>query len=623
MLLSFFLAALNAAALPAELRWGQDSPPSSRTPAQEAPPTAQADDSTPMSEWQRLIVRNDRVSFSQRTGALALEMLGRQNLTPTDRTAALFAIGAGSAIAERPRLLSWAQEGEPAERAAAVLGMGELGRVDMPYLRRLAEASQGELVGVALLAVLRAGAADGEAVVQKIADDASSPYTQTASELLRFVRVPMESVPSSAARRWLDLRWEAARRFGLIDGEAWSEKVLAGLLADQNFLDRVVYQAASRLKLPAVSDHFLEVLLSPGSPERVAGAVSAIPAEVEQLVLNGLWAPADEVEWTTLVREIDLQRLESFCPNILRQARALPSLRTYASLLLARAGKPEGIPLLELELTGDDQLARSRIVEALGATGDKSFVTRIAPLMNDGDAGVRNSALVGLLMLGQPAARDKLATRLTSPDDPEHVELLAALCRNPRSGEVRAALLAALPSLPSGEQVQVATALSLAGRTSERGIVREVLQSGPPPGELGIQMVQALCDDASPEDLTVLRSIFPVENAPIVDAELAIALVLNKDPLVLPVLREALWQEPWNRSVLAAGLLAAVKGMEALQDEIARPPVRATTRDMRRVGFAIGEWGGMLELEKLARRTTASDPALQGALLGALTGRTR
>jgi hypothetical protein len=62
-----------------------------------------------------------------------------------------------------------------------------------------------------------------------------------------------------------------------------------------------------------------------------------------------------------------------------------------------------------------------------------------------------------------------------------------------------------------------------------------------------------------------------------------------------------------------------------LVDELSRPPRQATSADLRRVGFAVGVWGGLAEVDHLAKqlRFNSGHPALQGALLGALTQRTR
>jgi hypothetical protein len=76
--------------------------------------------------------------------------------------------------------------------------------------------------------------------------------------------------------------------------------------------------------------------------------------------------------------------------------------------------------------------------------------------------------------------------------------------------------------------------------------------------------------------------------------------------------------------LLAAGLFAETLGVRALREELERAPPAASSKDLRRVGFALGEWGGMSAVQELARtlRNNAADPALQGAVLGALASRT-
>jgi hypothetical protein len=86
-----------------------------------------------------------------------------------------------------------------------------------------------------------------------------------------------------------------------------------------------------------------------------------------------------------------------------------------------------------------------------------------------------------------------------------------------------------------------------------------------------------------------------------------------------------LWRGSHDISLLAAAQLVEVYGMHFLLDEVAAAPRDADDADLRRVGFAIGTWGGIDAVEQLsrARRNNTGDPALQGAVLGALGARTR
>ena len=64
------------------------------------------------------------------------------------------------------------------------------------------------------------------------------------------------------------------------------------------------------------------------------------------------------------------------------------------------------------------------------------------------------------------------------------------------------------------------------------------------------------------------------------------------------------------------------RGIQGLHDELASAPTEARPEDLRRIGYALGQWGGLAAVEALARRRGSGDPALQGAYLGALATRT-
>ncbi|MCC6407326.1 MAG: HEAT repeat domain-containing protein [Planctomycetes bacterium] len=573
--------------------------------------------------WTRLVERDARVGYTSRTVGAALFALSESDLPTPQRAAAFFALGAARSEAERARLESCALEGSLPERQAALLALGELGGRDLAFLERVARSKELDLASYAVLGLLRTKHADALEVVERLAENDTAPIGATAKALLAFSADPSTAPSHPVAQKWLELRWESARRFGLIDGQTWSTKIVEGLLADPRFLDRVIYGAAGKLKDGVVRDHFLELVLEPGPTERLRGAVAVLPTEIDQLVATGLWTPADETEWTELLNEIDEERLESLTANVLRQARVVASLRTYASLLLVRGGNDEGMPLLELEINSDDPLARARIAEVLGGTGQKSFVPRLLTMLNDADASVRNASLVAQLRLAYAPARDKIRNRLAQTNDAEHELLIRSLCRNARDPEVRALLVNVFPQLSKGDQVLAATYLSLSGRTSEREVLREILNGTPPTGEIGARLVRAIGVAPTPEDATILRGLFPREGELDVNVALVLGLIEAADPACVPVLRAALWSEPWGRSLLAAAVWVQIDGIDALIAELQKPPIHATPRDLRRVGFAIGEWGGIEAAEELARKSGAADPAVQGALLSALAGRTR
>ena len=156
-----------------------------------------------------------------------------------------------------------------------------------------------------------------------------------------------------------------------------------------------------------------------------------------------------------------------------------------------------------------------------------------------------------------------------------------------------------------------------AKRLELRALVRDARS----PSAWRVRAVRLLAPVVEEEDLAVLRASFPVEDDLELNIELALALLQQRDAAALEVLRTAVWEPSWNRSILAAGVLIRVAGEYVVIDELDSPPPAATEADVRRLGFALGQWGGLPTVEALARRRNEGDPALQGALLGALTTR--
>jgi HEAT repeat protein len=576
-------------------------------------------DATP--SWPELLERDRTLGFTPLTRDKALSDLALGELTPQRRASALMALGCARAGGERSRLESWAQEGSAIERQAAILGLGEMTLADARPLVQLAEDPEPEIARCALLALVRGGSAAGVHHVQRLAA-AEGELSEAAADALVFALDPAQSRETPEARSLLELRFEAAKRYGLIEGQAWPVLVCERLCADEDFLDRVIYIAAATLRDGAVRDHFLELVLRGPPPEALRGAVVAMPTELSRLVASGLWQPADDAAWRALLEEIDASRLEGLADPILEQASAIPELRAWALLLRVRGGAREELEQLTLERSATGAGDRARIAEALGESADPDLTTSLAPMLEDPDPLVRAAALVALARLGEPKSVARLEGRMADAEDPERDHLVEALRRAARSAHVSSLLATLFPELEGDARLGAAIALARSGHAGAREEVRAALRERPPAGAQGEALVRALIAAPDAGDLALLRELFPVEGEPAISARIARALIELRDPLVLPVLRAALWRGPWNRSVLAGGLMAKVAGIGSLLFELQRPPETATSRDLRRVGFALGEWGGLDQLEILDERRIAT-PAVEGALLGALGARTR
>ena len=604
----------------------------------------------PTSSWEQLIERERKVGFiPTRTAESALSDLDRPDVSDETRAAALMALCCvrPPRTSERPRLESWAVEGPPAVRIAAILGLGEMGLPDPGLLLGFADDPDSHIAEAALVALLRSDAPAGLRRVEQISRDPDHPHAAAAASLLVFyldpttlVREKLDGRTTRAARALLELRFAAARRYGLFDNQIWSVLVLEDLCEDPSFLDRVIYRAAARLQRPGIPDHFVEILTKYGPPagasgryESMRGALEVMPSEIEELILHEVWLPPDPAAWRILLEEIDAQRLEGLTDGVLGQAfLRVPELEVYAALLLVRGGVAGGLGRLELALRSGSAAERADVALALGRGGFDDYVEDLELMREDGDAELRGKALVGLFLLGLEEAELELRERfeprhsfqptLAEGDPAEDEAAIDALCGLVELPEVRELLLDFFAGLDEPLHTRVATALTVSGRSEARDVVRSALRAGPPSGEEGARRVRALAAEPTLEDLELLRELFPVEDEPEVNAELALALIGARDPRVMRVLETALWQGPWNRSCLAGAVLIDVAGVEVLRLEVLHPPLQASASDRRRVGFALGQFGGLREVDELGSRMGSGDPALQGVLLGALAART-
>jgi hypothetical protein len=137
--------------------------------------------------------------------------------------------------------------------------------------------------------------------------------------------------------------------------------------------------------------------------------------------------------------------------------------------------------------------------------------------------------------------------------------------------------------------------------------------------------VRALARKPVEQDRAILVELFPQPGEEELNRYLAVGLARLADPKVRPVLRSAFWGPSFDTAVLAGTLLAEELGLRGIVEDIRNPPAGTTPEKLRRAGFAIGEWGGIKAMNRLADLSGASAarPEVQGALLGVLGTRTQ
>jgi hypothetical protein len=595
-----------------------------RAPSQDPVPAA-AEDVPDVETWRALVARNKRVEFPARSITSAQALLRADDTFEEDRAAAWLALGAAGALSERTRIEKVARNGFGIERRAAVLALGGMGPGGEVVLTELLNDPEILIPECALLALSSSRSRSAMARVDMIARDNTHPLSEAAQRLIVFAANPDSSEPSRIGRVILELRWRAAREFGLVDGQKWSTLKVRELSSDPLFVREVILRSAADVGEPAVKDHLLVELTSGEGTGRLRAAVQVMPRETSNLVHYSLWSPTDAASWDAILKEIDAQEIETLCFELIARATEVPEVRYHALALSMRTGRGDLAALRAVEPAQLSVDERVWLCDAMAATGESEWTKPLSRLRADPDSEVRSAALLAQFRLGQEKAKNELENVVGDVSHADHAALVKLLCRFASHPEIGVVLEDALTDAHGDEEIDVAAALSRQGRAYARPLVRAALsREVDPSGPRVRELVEALARHVTPEDHATLTRLFPSEDFAL-NVELAVALIRLREPSVAPLLRAAMWSAPWDLSCLAGGVLQRVSGAQDLLDEIDRPPPEATSGDLRRVGYAIGEWGGLEAVSRLARRlpSGSGNPALQGALLGALAARTR
>jgi len=586
-------------------------------------------------ELPELVARDARVRFTAQSAGRARALLDAGALDAADRSQGLYALGAGRSGADLPRIETAAAEGELGERKAALFALGELGREGWPGLERALERDLADLEyasAVALVVSDRRGVPQAEGRLEALA--LGDGVAAEAARAARALSEPDHDAAATGAlgqalALYYELRWRAAQRFGLVDEKRWQTTLLEGLLADDQFLDRVILAAAQELEGHALRTHMVELLLGEERVGVLRAAAVLLPDDLARAYEAGEWKPSSPELWRAMLEEIDQAHAEKRAKKLVEVAfRDVPEVASLAGLLLLRAGGDLPWRWVADQLEDGTPEFRARLVEACGDRGDDRRLPDLADLLEKRpDLGLSGPGVVALARLGHAPARAALDEFVKGPASPERTGVLLALARVQHDRRMRRPALDALRRTDLEPEVSLALELGLAGagEVASRERLRAALPAAfaaPTRDPRRVAVVRALGAKPEPSDLVLLRGLFPVEGDLDVNVELALVLIRQKDPAAFAVLRAALWSGSWNRSVLAGGVFLRAAGMEALVDEIESPPREADERDLRRVGFALGEWGGLGAVEALSRGRPEPDPALQGAVLGALSTRT-
>lgn len=566
-----------------------------------------------------LIARDAKLSFNRAFGLEAVELLDEGEPDEFQRAVATLAIGASGLTEELGRLRAGALEGDALLKRASILALGQLGpRGGKTLLGLIDDPEVGELATAALL---QSGDPEGrKLLLARFKERGGDPQLLA---LIDFVDAPQNFVEIPAVLRLsYQLRFEAARAFGLVDGQRWGVHLAEALARDDAFLDKVVFLSAADSSDASVRDFVLERLVDEGGIAPLVAAMRCMPVEFRALVDADLYAPKGAAEWLVVIAELEDRGPELEDAKLLSLARSVPATELAAMGLQAELGDRAAAEALR-DLLSDTRAARRALAaRGLGAMGDKDWIAELERMQSDPKAAVRAAALVARTRLGSGTAsaivKDIVLDPTVTEDRSALVVELAATVKDP----VIVPLLSTARETAIGDERLVADlALRIRGDLLVGRELLDVLSK--PSGVDGREwIVASLAQHYNRQDLAFFEELFPSERHPALNTELAVALARGGAPEGTELLRKALWRGPFDRSQLAAAALVDRGGLKALTSELESVPLGTSADALRRVGYAVGVFGGLDELDRLRRRRSPADPALMGAYLGSLAGRT-
>ncbi len=587
--------------------------------------TQAAGEAQPQALAERLD-RDRRLSFGGDSRTRALRALENEALSTRRFAVALLTLGCAQAREEIERLEGHARDAEQdlEVRRAAVLGLGEAGFHGVaPLMRLAAQENPGLDIHIAV-ALVRTGSPRASAFVLQKAYDPESSFVDAARFCAEYARSGRPPSPSPAFDLLLDLRWEAAREYGFVSNRRWREVAFEALLNDADFRNRTVLIASIEPDSPPVRDHLYQVVLEGESPSRLRAAVLAMPVTLARMIEEGTWQPRGE-EWEVLFSEIEDRHREEEAVDLLWLGLKELAQRHRAGVMLLRAGQLPSKEWLADALEQAGQDGAIEIVTAMGEGGEPERLDDVLGFVSDASSNeLEFAALVAAARLGHEPSLLRVRELIQGEPGVERDAVLTALTAAAEDRRFQPFLVEALSrgeTLPE-VRFQIELALALAGRLRTRHELSAWL-SKDVRSFYQRQVVRALGPRADRAEFEAMQELFPVEKDVELNVELALMLIRYRDPWGIRLLQATLWESPFHQSVLAGGLLVRTGGLQTLIAELDSPPATATARDLRRVGFAIGEWGGFPAVEALSRRRGPEDPAMQGAFLGALSVRTQ
>ncbi|MCA9001185.1 MAG: hypothetical protein KDB61_04625 [Planctomycetes bacterium] len=587
------------------------------------------------SEWsfEDLLERDKDYAFPSRAAQAAMEVLSDPASNADRIETALYTLGETQAAGGLPLVEPFLTRGTPAIRQAALTAWAMLapaGAGEDPRLVSLLNDAELEVAECALFALYLNSPRQALDRIAFLIANPKQPLAPAAEHILQWHERGTVSSPGPVSRR-LQLRWKSARDFGTVRGKVWSAFLLDNLGLDTRFVDRSLLFEVGSNPDPRVADHLLEwLLMHPVDMGPPMGALLGIPGALDRLVKEGMWAPRNQAQMESILNLAESRGLMRNIPETLSVLALEPkyTMRVSGWLVAANPGYGDGI---EGNLISPDAATRAMAVRAAGQAAQAGWVPRLREMSRDADPYVRIEALIARVRGGDRELawrplRGMFLEERAQFSDAERERVLESMlaARDARvldlAGHIRAELE------PGLERDCLSTILLLGGRSPSSDGIRARLTRSLDSGFWSLKMIEALGKSHLHEDRLFLEGAFPNTNSYAINLALANSLLAHSSEKIIPLLKITVWQGDFNRSSLAAILVAERYGPLRLMQWLERPPEGVGPADLRRVGFTVGSLGGKEALDLLSKHLGAAAgaerPELQGALLGVLSART-
>lgn len=414
--------------------------------------------------------------------------------------------------------------------------------------------------------------------------------------------------------------------------EAVHRARIGSMLGNSVFLEAVTLQLARELELKGSEKYFFEILRDGEGAPRIRDVVQLSPTGVEAMLASGEWLPQDLKEWKWLVLTAMREGVYPAMPAALERALAIENspVRLISAGLLFDAERPLQ-EILREGFQNEDPNNRAYAALAVCANGRPDYAGAVRALLDDEHPWVRANAMAGLVAIGDSlgvqAARDLLFAPAAIHPARDISFLFEALERLAFDENVTSFVEELLPKLKGLELVAAQSLLVIHGVELDRTELRAALPGLDPLIPEMHRGVRALSTTLTAEDVGVLVGLFHQPNSQTVALDLVVALAKSGYGEVEALLQRAAFTLPWNQGILAAGCAIEAYGDEALYNWMQSAPEGTEPEVIRRLGWAIGTFGGAETVEALRER--ASHPelglpperrsvALQGAALALL-----